>query len=112
MEFQARHASDSGGQRNERSNDRQQARDQDGDGTAPLEKAVGDVELTFAQKDVAAETLDQRTSPEVTDFVSQHRSQVAAQRAPGGDGDERKPAGVNQVAGERHDDLRRKRYAR
>src|SRR5579863_816992 len=67
VELQPGHARDAGGQRDEGANYRQQAGDEDGNGAAVREEAIGDVELAAAEKDVAAVALHQWASAVVAD---------------------------------------------
>src|ERR1035437_1340903 len=74
MEFAARHARDSGGQRDKGADHRQKARDKHGHVSPALKETIGPVELTTAHRDPASVALAQRASAVAADFVGDERS--------------------------------------
>src|ERR1700674_334744 len=77
VEFAARHAGDSGGQRNERADHWQQARNEHGHIPPPLKKSVGPVQFAAAHQEPASVTLDQRATAIAANLVCDKRAQIA-----------------------------------
>src|ERR1017187_1328372 len=77
VEFAARHACDSGGQRDKGADHGQQARNEYGHVSPPHKEAVGPVEFTVAHQDPASVTLDQRAPAVAADFVGDYRASIA-----------------------------------
>ena len=69
MKFAARHAGDSGGQRDKRADHRQQARDEHGHVSPAQKKTVGPIEFATAHQDPASVTLDHGTAAVAADLV-------------------------------------------
>ncbi len=111
MKAQLRHAGDAGGQGDEGADDGQQARDEDRDAAVALEVVLGAVEIVAAEENVFAEAFDGGTAAPGTEPVGRDGAEVAADGSGGGDPEEIELAGVNEIAGKGHDDLRRQRNA-
>src|ERR1019366_4407334 len=69
VKLEARHARDSRRQRNKCPDDGQQARNQHRNGSAALEKPIGDIEFPLIQEYIPAKALYQRASAEVADLI-------------------------------------------
>src|SRR5581483_4553792 len=80
--------------------------DEDGDAAVAGEEAVSPIEFVAAEQEIGAVLFDQRAAAVVSNGVSHGGAEIAAQRPRDGDPEQLEAAGVNQVPGERHDDLR------
>src|SRR6202521_2294072 len=69
MKFAARHAGDSGRQRNKRADHWQQTRNEHGHVSPALKKSVSPVQFAAAHQNPASITLDQRTPAVATNFI-------------------------------------------
>ena len=112
VEFAARHAGDSGGQRDKCADHGQQARNEHGHISPALKEAVSPVQFAAAHQDPASVALDQRASAVAADFVGDERAQIASDRAGRRRPDQLHRAGIDEVAGEGHDQFGRQRNAR
>src|ERR1039458_2568080 len=74
VEFAARHAGDSGGQRDKGADHGQQARNEYGHVSPAQKEAVGPVEFTVAHQDPASVTHDQRAPAVAADLVCDQRA--------------------------------------
>src|SRR5258708_32970096 len=103
MKFPARHARNSGGQRNERANHGQQTRNEHGHFSPALKKSVSPVQFAAAHQYPASVTLDQRTPAIASNLIGDERPQIASDRASRCRPDQLHPAGINKVAREMTD---------
>ena len=106
-----RHPGNAGGQGDKGSHHREQARQKHRDRSIFQKEMRGAVQVVPAEQNILAKTLHQRTAAMRPDPIGHRRTQIAANGAGRGHPQKLKPAGVNQVAGERHDDLRGQRNA-
>ena len=100
-----RHAGDASGQSDEGADDGQEAGDEDGDAAVALKVMLGAVEIVAAEEDIAAKALDGGTATPGSEPVGGEGAEIAADGSGGGYPEEIELAGVNEVAGEGHDDL-------
>src|SRR5215813_5993377 len=112
MKAAARHAGNSRWQRDEGTNHRQEAGDENGEVSPAREEAVGPIEFTSSHENPAAVALDEWTSTISAKFIRDKRPQVATDRAGSGDPEEIESALKDEVSGKRHDQFRGQRNAR
>src|SRR5260370_1954070 len=103
MKFAPRHACDSGGQRNERADHWQQARNEHGHISPALKESVGPVKFAATHQDPASVTLDQRAPAIAANFVGDDRAQIATDRAGGFRPNQTHPPPTYHVTPEKHD---------
>src|SRR5258707_13284424 len=112
VEFAARHAGHSRGQRNERPDHWQQTRDEYSHVSPALKKSVSPVQFAAAHQNPASVTLDQRSPAIAANLIRDKRPKVASDRASRCRPHQLHPTGINKVAVERHDQFGRQRNAR
>lgn len=105
MEANLAHAGDAGGEGDEGADDGEETSEEDGDATILLEEALDAVEVVAREEDETAEALDGGPAAEGTEPVGGDGAEIAADGSSGGDPEEFELAGVDEVAGEGHDDL-------
>lgn len=105
VKAELRHARDAGGKRDEGADYRQEAPQKNGDGAVLLKEARHAIEVVVTHQDPSAIALDERTASGSADPISEDGAYVAADGAGCGCPEEAEAAGVNQVAGEGHDDF-------
>ena len=103
MEAAARHARDSGRQRDEGTDNGQQAADEYSKVSPSREEAIGPIELAAAHQDPAAVALNQRAAAIAANFVGDERSEIAAKRARRSDPKQVESTLEDQVSTEGHD---------
>src|SRR5437899_8738183 len=78
MKFPARHACDSGGQRDERADHGQQTRNEHSHVSPALKKSVSPVQFAAAHQDPSSVTFNQRTSAIAANLIRDKRAQIAS----------------------------------
>src|SRR4051812_12337053 len=106
MESPSRHARYSRGQRDERSDDRQQPCDEDRYLPILMEEPVGEFQIALIEQGVAAIFLDKRPPTVCANLICQQRTDVASDRARGSRPVDVEDSGINVISGEWHDDFR------
>src|SRR5260221_12369232 len=81
VEFAARHAGHSRGQRNERPDHWQQTRDEYSHASPPLKKTVSPVQFAAAHQNPASVTLDHRGPGTPTTLIADTKTPVASDNA-------------------------------
>src|SRR6266478_8306011 len=81
MKFPARHARNSGGQRDERADHGQQTRNEHSHVSPALKKSVSPVQFAAAHQDPSSIMLDQRTPAIAANLIRDKRAQIASNRA-------------------------------
>jgi hypothetical protein len=111
MKAKLRHTGDTSGQGDEGADNGEQTSNEDGDAAIALEVVFGAVKVVATEENVFAKAFDGGTAAPGTEPVGGDRAEVATDGSCGGYPEEIELAGVNEIAGEGHDDLRRQRNA-
>ena len=105
METKLRHSGYAGGKRDEGADHRQETSEENGETAIFLEKIFRAIEIVTAEEHEAAEALDGGAATPGAEPIGRDGTEIAADGAGGGHPKELELSGVDEIAGEGHDDL-------